>query len=566
MDIERLLKNKVFYFAAVIVGAFFLQYSSVSAATLQINSNSSVLSPGETAILSVVLNSESIAINNAEAVIKFSTELLDVISVSKNGSIFSLWVEDPSFSNSTGLVTFNGGVPTPGFTGTRGSVVSFVVRAKKAGSADFTFLTAAVRANDGLGTNVLTSQLPVTVNIITPVVQPPEKPAVVTTPSLLAAPVIYSSVYTNQNSWYSAKSGIITWVLPTNATAVQTYFNNNPNSVPSINYAPPISQKEVKNLTDGVWYFHLRYSVGDNWSEITHYKIQIDTQQPYDLVASLVKNNDGAISLNLSAKDALSGIDYYNMAIDGQPAIKVSATDAKNPVSLPKLSIGSHQVVVSAYDKAGNKNDLTTQVVIESGIAPVIDKYTKEINTGEKIVISGTSVYPQTSIKVVVNPESGDKVEYNSITDENGNFSFVNEPVNLSGNYQIWVYIPGQDGSISAISVKQNLLVKQSVWATIINKLTSAKITFFHDTLVLVVVGLVIILIALFGWYKYFILRRRFKLIEQKVGHTFKLLLKRARNNISTLDKLQKAKGSSPEEKKIIDDLKEITDEIENIK
>jgi hypothetical protein len=542
-----------------------LQYSSVNAATLQINSNSSTLSPGEKAILSIVLNSESIAINNAEAVIKFPAELLDVVSVSKNGSIFSLWVEEPSFSNSTGIVTFNGGVPTPGFNGTRGSVVSFVVRAKKAGQADFTFSSAAVRANDGLGTNVLTSQLPATVSIIVPVAQEPEKPRIVS-PSLLAAPIIYSSVFTDQNSWYSAKAGIITWVLPTNATAVQFHFNNNPNSVPSINYAPPILQKEVKNLADGVWYFHLRYSVGDNWSGITHYKIQIDTQQPYDLATGSVKNNDGTTSLNLSAKDALSGIDYYNMAIDGQPVIKVSATDAKNPVSLPKLSIGSHQVVVSAYDKAGNKNDLTTQVVIESGIAPVIDKYTKEIKAGEKITISGTSIYPQTSMKVVINPESGDKVEYNSITDENGNFSFVSEPVNLSGNYQIWVYISGQDGSISAISVKQNLLVKQSIWAGIINKLTGIKIPSFHDTFVLVVAGLVIILVALFGWYKYFILRRRFKLIEQKANHAFKFLLKRARKNISTLDKLQKAKGSSPEEKKTIDDLKEITDEIENLK
>ncbi|MCH8148631.1 MAG: sulfatase-like hydrolase/transferase [Planctomycetes bacterium] len=43
---------------------------------------------------------------------------IEVVSISKAGAIFSLWTQDPSFSNAVGSVTFGGGLPDPGYTGT----------------------------------------------------------------------------------------------------------------------------------------------------------------------------------------------------------------------------------------------------------------------------------------------------------------------------------------------------------------------------------------------------------------------------------------------------------------
>src|SRR3989338_1484200 len=128
MDIKR-LKNKRLYYPAIFVATlFFFGYGNASASTLQINSNSATLPPGSIMTLSVILNSEGVAINNAEAKIIFPTDLLEVVSINKGNSIFSFWVEEPTYSNLTGTITFNGGIPTPGFNGSSGTVISIVVK------------------------------------------------------------------------------------------------------------------------------------------------------------------------------------------------------------------------------------------------------------------------------------------------------------------------------------------------------------------------------------------------------------------------------------------------------
>lgn len=564
MDGKRLVKvnlaSKLIVIAFIVVAGF-LFAGTVQAATLYLEASSANVTVGDLVTVKLLVNTQSKAVNNAEAVIRFPVSLVEVVSVNYKSSIFSLWVEQPSFSNTNGQLSFNGGIPNPGYIGKSGEVLSAIFRAKKAGTASFLFGSAAVRENDGLGTDILTSQFPTSINI-TSVAQESQKPVI---PSLLEPPIIYSPVYVDQNSWYSAKAGVITWTIPNDAAAVQTFFNNISDTIPSINYSPPIYQKEVKNLTDGTWYFHLRYSINSVWSKINHYRIQIDSQPPNSLTVTSVKNNDGTTSLDLNASDLLSGVDYYNIVIDDQSAIKVLVKDAEKPVLLPRLSIGEHQISVSVYDKAGNKRDLVTQITVDSLTAPVIDNYTKEVKIGGIITASGSSIYPEASIKFIVKPEFGDEAGYNLVTDKNGNFSFASAPMNLPGNYQIWAYIPGPDGSVGAMSEKQNLVVKQSIWDVIKEKLLSLRIPYSRD-IVFTITLLIVALIGLIGWYRYLVLRRRLRLLEKKTNHAFMLLVKRARKKISVLDKSRKARGSNPEEKNVINNLKEILEEIENIK
>lgn len=278
MGKEQLSKIKFaarFAAIAIVIMVGFLFIETAQAATLYLGASSKSVNVGDLVTIKLSVDTQSKIINNAEAIIQFPTSLVEVASINSKNSIFSLWVEQPNFSNTAGWVSFNGGIPNPGYIGKSGEILSVTFRAKKDGTASFLFGSASVRENDGLGTDILTSQISTSVNITTAVQEPTEP---VKDILLLEAPVIYSSVYTNQASWYSAKAGTITWTLPSGAATVQTLLNNSPISTPTINYSTPISQKEIKNLTDGVWYFHLRYSVGDNWSGITHYKIQIDSQ------------------------------------------------------------------------------------------------------------------------------------------------------------------------------------------------------------------------------------------------------------------------------------------------
>ncbi len=153
---EFLLKNKVFtIFFAVLC---FLLPQQTIAATLSLSPASSNLSVGNIVSMRVLVDTQGKWINNAEAIIQFPTDLLEVISVTKNPSIFSLWVEEPSFSNFTGKITFNGGIANPGFNGASGSIASITFKAKKSGNASIIFAESALRENDGLGTDILTSR------------------------------------------------------------------------------------------------------------------------------------------------------------------------------------------------------------------------------------------------------------------------------------------------------------------------------------------------------------------------------------------------------------------------
>jgi len=220
MHTKSLLKIKsllgIFTFVFIF---FFSGYYGAEAASLRINSSSSNISVGSTMTFSVLVNSGGVAVNNAEGVIKFSPEFFTVTSVNKGGSVFSLWVEEPSFSNSSGTISFNGGVPTPGFSGISGRVISFTVKAKKAGQASFSFDSASVRANDGLGTDVLNSKSGTTIEVTTPTkkeVEPVKesKPKPETKTPTEEAPVVIPAIVSSPQVSLSAtninKGGTVT--------------------------------------------------------------------------------------------------------------------------------------------------------------------------------------------------------------------------------------------------------------------------------------------------------------------------------------------------------------------
>ncbi len=66
----------------------------------------------------------------------------------------SLWVQDPQFSNSLGIVSFEGITPNPGFKGS-GKIISVIMRPKSVGSGKLSFTNGSILANDGNGTNIL---------------------------------------------------------------------------------------------------------------------------------------------------------------------------------------------------------------------------------------------------------------------------------------------------------------------------------------------------------------------------------------------------------------------------
>ncbi len=147
--------------------------SVASAATLSVSPSSGSYAVGRTFSVSIGVSSVDQAMNAASGVLSFPANKLEVVSISKTGSIFSLWVQEPSFSNTAGTVSFAGIVLNPGFTGTYGRILSVSFRAKATGSATLSFSSTSVLANDGNGTNILTKTSGATFTIVAATPPPP---------------------------------------------------------------------------------------------------------------------------------------------------------------------------------------------------------------------------------------------------------------------------------------------------------------------------------------------------------------------------------------------------------
>ena len=86
---------------------------STDAATLSFSPTAESYAVGSTFSVGVSVGSVDQAINAVSGVISFPWDKLEMVSLSKTGSIFSLWVQEPSFSNSVGTVSFEGIVLNP---------------------------------------------------------------------------------------------------------------------------------------------------------------------------------------------------------------------------------------------------------------------------------------------------------------------------------------------------------------------------------------------------------------------------------------------------------------------
>jgi len=508
MVLKKILKNKKVHVVSIFFTILFLfGYGSASAATLKISSSSGTISSGDKVTLNVILNSEGVAINNAEATIKFSPEYFDVLSVSRSGSIFSLWVEEPYFSNSSGVITFNGGVPTPGFNGSQGPVMSITVKAKKVGQADFSFSNAAVRANDGLGTDVLTSKSNSTLQINTPLasvpveVTPTTVPTITTATTLPIKPVIISTTHSDQNTWYSSNTASFNWKVPSGVNQVQAILNKTAIATPNISYDSSVTQKTLSDLKDGVYYFHLRYRNTNGWGTTAHYQVNIDTTKPLDFNPT-IRTEDNQNYIKLNAEDSVSGISYYLLAVDENVPIKVKETELiGGEYLLPILNQGNHELVVSAYDKAGNYKDAKLEFKSSFISVPTISLSSEEIHKGEAVVVLGKTDYPNNKVEITLSLEGEILKKYIQNTDIDGSFSLTTDRIKNIGLINIWAE------NIFSNNVKS----KPSQALTLkVNEPIVIKVTF---ALLWVILFLILVLILLFiayeGWHKFFGLRKK---------------------------------------------------------
>jgi len=544
------------YFLSFFASFFIFTGATAKAASLYFSPASGKFDAGNIFTVSVLVNTQSAAINNAEATVNFPAEFLSVISVSQSNSIFSLWPQSVVFSNSAGTISFNGGLPTPGFNGSSGKIFSAVFRVKKAGTASLVFSGASVRANDGKGTDVLSSvgSAQFTLGAIAPTSEPKLTPTPAQ-PNTPAAPVISSPTHPDENKWYSEKDVVLIWSLPTGIKSDRVLFSKLFEVVPTITYTPPISSKTLANIEDGIWYFLAQLRNANGWGQIGNFKVQIDTQKP-NINIQEVPREDLAypkVKFFFSASDSRSGIDYYNVLIDNLPS-QVWRDDGSHIYETQALDPGRHVIIAKVFDKAGNSLTDSLEFNISSINPPKITDYTDDLTAGQRLFIKGLS-YPDAEVTVWFQKDKGEPKKQVMGTDKDGVFSTIFEEKVEEGVYSVWAEVRLKDaksgpGNKITTGVRQPTFLRIGSWL----------ISFLAVSITLMALIILLFLLLWYAWYKY----RHFKTkIKEEIESTNKTvhrafddLRENMRKQIGLLEKVKLKRDLTREENRILLQLK----------
>ncbi len=232
--------------------------------------------------------------------------------------------------------------------------------------------------------------------------------------------------------------------------------DQNPGTVPAAIVNTSSSSLSV-NKGDGVWYLHVRARGANGWSSTSHFRIQIDTSPPANLIITSdpKKDADRRPMISFNATDAVSGIAGYQLAIDKSEFKPVSS-----PYIPSTITSGNHTFTVLAFDKAGNMTEGKYNLYIKEVPKPVVTSPADGamIKIGEKVTISGTGA-SGTLINIYFDGLKINKEEIK--VDENGRWSFTYDALILPGKHNI-VVVAVRDGIESQQSDQVNLRVDPS--------------------------------------------------------------------------------------------------------
>jgi len=423
------------------VFVFFSVCGAAEAATLYLSPSTGSYKIGQSFTVNVFVSSAEQAMNAAQGTISFPADKLSVASISKSGSIVSLWTQEPSFS--AGTVSFEGIVLNPGFTGSAGKMISINFTTRAAGDAVVSFSSGSVLANDGEGTNILSGFGNARFNIES---ENQALPAPIsTTPASSAktppAPMIYSSTHPDPNKWYNISNPRFSWSLAEDITGVSFLINDKPLSNPGPASDGLISEKQFENnIEDGIWYFHLCLKNSRGWGAISHFRFNIDARVPADFTINFSSKEEllkDGLKAKFSANDDLSGINRFEVKIDNYEMMLFPDSESKT-YDLPVLDPGKHNVAVKVFDNAGNFTADFKEIKIEALDPPEIKEYSSELTTNSFLVVKG-STYPNASLEIWIQKNTEMPVSHKMNTDEYGNFVFIDEHKSEVGVYKLWI-------------------------------------------------------------------------------------------------------------------------------
>lgn len=477
-------------FAPILLFCFLV--SEADAATMSVIPERRTLNVGDVITIDVVINTNGDSINAAQGTIRFPSSLFEATAISKTGSVFDFWIEEPSVSNETGTARFIGGTPK-GVSGSSLFVARLTLKAIGEGAADIVLNDAAITASDGQGTNILTglfgTSLAVGAGAAAPppvVIPPAPEPAPISTPTPSApatppptpqrlpepvvrpavraaerpvAPTVEVPLYPDQEQWYNHIGEVIAlWNVPDDIIDVAVERDQNPNTVPQDVEPVLVNGKNFGKMEQGIHFVHVQFRNNRGWGETTHYKMSVDVDPPVEFEAkieSLISDNPTP-RVTFETFDALSGFSHVVLAVDGQEVLRTTGT----AVALPVQSPGEHVLLVTVFDHAGNsvEDDLTFEILPLP--TPSIEFISRSVAGDEFPYASGKTV-PDGTVELVVFNASQQEVFQGTVqSDGGGSWGMtINESL-PPGRYQLAARVSDMRGAISFFTGMESFRIR----------------------------------------------------------------------------------------------------------
>jgi hypothetical protein len=553
------------FFSVLIFVFFFCEIASAHAATLYFSTGQGY-AVGQTFPVAVIVSTpNSEAVNAVSANITFDSGQLELVSISQIGSMINMWASPPTFSNQTGSADLEGIMLNPGFTGKNGNVATLNFKVLSAGSTVLSFSQASVLADDGMGTNVLTSAPPKSIslgigtapNATTDNLVPPGAPS---------APVITSATNPDPTKWYNNSNPSFSWAVPPDVTGIRLQYDLAPIATPSVVYNPVISSKTLNNIPDGTYYFHAQFENKNGWGAIAHFKFSIDTTPPNPFSITVqypaISDPDQRPRLYFKTTDSGSGVDRYNIKIGDSDFASTSAADVSDPYIVSNHTPGTATVIVDVYDMAGNKATASSDVVIPAIDPPTIDCSSNQIAEGSPVKILGTSL-PGSTVTISLTGTFGAVVSNTAVAGDDGRFGLI------------WSSKLGQDiytlkaKAVSSYGIlsREVKICTIAVGSTFTSKLVSLILNYLSLILIILIALALVTAVAIYAFHKLRAFGRKMRSsiieTEKDIHVDFARLEKDLSRHVDLLESAQGKRQLTKEEKTILKSFKEYLDRAE---
>lgn len=363
INIKTYYKFTVFL---VLLLVFFGGIQKTNAAVLKLSPNNGTFTVGDTFDVSLFLDTEGREINLVKATLSFPSDKLQLVSPAAGNSIIGMWVISPKYDEQKGVAELSGGIFN-GIKTSNGLVNKFVFRVKSVGTATIKLGNDSnVLLNDGEGTEALSRADNGIYNLALP---PP------------AGPIVVSKTHPDQARWYSQRAVDLKWVSEDNASGFSYSLDENPNSIPDDIQDENGLNVIYENISEGSHFFHIKALRDGAWGGTTHYAVNIDSTPPADFPVEVLpgeRTTERRPVLKFATTDNLSGIDHYEIkTVSLQEKGTISAEEHNNqpffieatsPFIPSELAPRDYDIIVRAYDKAGNYSDATRHVKIVVGL------------------------------------------------------------------------------------------------------------------------------------------------------------------------------------------------------